>query len=112
MKIKKIYRDIVKKLHPDISDLMDKDDRLKELWVRANEAYSANDLDALEEAYAQIQLILAGMGENGEINVSDIEDKIIALIWKRRLPITALFEKKFGNSTRKSSCCCFLKYAE
>ena len=79
MKIKKIYRDIVKKLHPDISDLMDKDDRLKELWVRANEAYSANDLEALEEAYAQIQLILAGMGETGEIHVSDIEDKILAL---------------------------------
>lgn len=79
MKIKKIYRDIVKKLHPDVSTLMDEDDRLKDLWVRANESYSANDLQTLEEVYAQIQLILAGMGDIGEISVSNIEDKILAL---------------------------------
>lgn len=79
IKIKKIYRDIVKKLHPDVSTLMDEDDRLKDLWVRTNESYSANDLQTLEEVYAQIQLILAGMGDIGEISVSDIEDKILAL---------------------------------
>ncbi len=40
---------------------MGEDKQLYELWVKANKAYSGNDLQTLEEVYAKIQLILAGI---------------------------------------------------
>ncbi len=79
MKIKRIYRDIVKKLHPDVSPLIEDDERLRDLWEAAYAAYTANDLTALEEAYARIQLIIAGMGGAGTVEIQGIEDKIQAL---------------------------------
>lgn len=80
LKIKKIYRETAKKLHPDINPLTEENEQLKELWNRLVTAYRCNDLKEIEEVQILVNTALNSLGEgNIEINIPDIEEKITAL---------------------------------
>lgn len=80
LKIKKIYRDIAKKLHPDISPLAEKYPELLEMWYRLVIAYNCNSLKEIQEAAALINGFLERNGEDHfEMTIPDIGERINAL---------------------------------
>lgn len=80
LKIKKIYRDIAKKLHPDISPLTEKHPELMELWYRLVTAYNCNSLKETQEVAALINGFLERSGEDHfEMAIPDISERITAL---------------------------------
>lgn len=80
LRIKKIYRDIAKKLHPDISPLTEKYPELLELWYRLVSAYNCNSLQEAEEVQMLINSFLERSGEDHfEITIPNINQRIAAL---------------------------------
>lgn len=80
LRIKKIYRDIAKKLHPDISPLTEKYPELLELWYRLVAAYNCNSLQEAEEVQMLINSFLERSGEDHfEITIPNINQRIAAL---------------------------------
>lgn len=85
-KIKKLYRKLVKQLHPDINPKTTEMPVLFDLWQRIVDAYNSNNLEELQEldALAQAALKQAQMGDM-EIEIPDIAEKIKKLeaeIWE------------------------------
>ena len=77
LKIRKIYREIAKMIHPDINPETEKDQMLMELWNRVVIAYKCNNLKDLEELQVMISRTLTDKGiDTSKIVVEDIEDKI------------------------------------
>jgi hypothetical protein len=77
MKIKHIYRSIVKRLHPDLNPLTSQHEELMELWRRNITAYQCNDLGELEELEILVDKALASLGEGSiTIYIPDIDVKI------------------------------------
>ena len=82
--IKKIYRRVAKRLHPDICPLTAEDPELADLFQRVLIAYRANDLKAIREAETLINRYLKELGEEpftGEIEnlpekIADLETEI------------------------------------
>ena len=70
-KVKKIYRYIAKKIHPDMH-INNFDDNVKELWNRTMIAYKCNDLKELEK----IEVLVNSLVTNDEIYIEDIDDRI------------------------------------
>jgi hypothetical protein len=80
MKIKRIYRRIAKRLHPDLNPLTTENAILMELWQRNVTAYQCNDLRELEELEILVDQALAALGEGSIIvSIPDIDEKIAAL---------------------------------
>ena len=80
MKIKKIYKDIAKSIHPDINPKTSGDDELKELWEQVVTAYKCNELERLEELQILVGKALKDKGlESMPIAVDDIDGKIAKL---------------------------------
>ena len=80
MQIKRIYRRIAKKIHPDIHPGTLELPILSELWVEVMDAYDRNDLKALEELEIQINSILRELGDDvPDTEIPDIHEKIKAL---------------------------------
>ncbi len=77
LKVKKIYREIAKILHPDINPATQKDPDLLELWNRVVVAYKCNKLEELEELQVLVNAALTGKGiDVSKIIIPDIEEKI------------------------------------
>ena len=75
--IKRIYRRIAKKIHPDIHPGTMDIPVLCELWDKVTDAYHRNDLDTLEELEIQIDSILRKLGDDvPEADIEDIEEKM------------------------------------
>ena len=70
-RVKKIYRYIAKKIHPDMH-INNFDDNVKKLWNRTVIAYKCNDLKGLEE----ICVLVDSLATNDEIYIEDIDNKI------------------------------------
>ena len=80
MRIKKIYREIAKILHPDINPETAKDPALQELWNRVVIAYKCNHLDEIEELQVLVNQALDERGiDVSKIVIPDIQKKILAL---------------------------------
>ena len=78
--IKKIYRRVAKKLHPDVSPLCTEHPELMEQFQKVLIAYKCNDLKTIREAETVINSILDGLGEEAfETPIEDIEAKISAV---------------------------------
>ena len=77
LKIKKIYRRIVKRIHPDINPLVERTEALRELWQRVVIAYNCNDLKGLEETEILIDNVLKQLGDGSEVTeIPDIDKRI------------------------------------
>lgn len=77
LRIKRIYKDIAKKIHPDINPKTAEIPELMDLWNRAKIAYTCNDLEEIEEVEVLVAKVLEekSLGDM-EIEIPDIEDKI------------------------------------
>ncbi len=74
--IKKIYRHIVKKIHPDMNPELFKLDDVKDLWNRTRIAYTCNDLKGLQE----IQVLVDALDtSNPTVQIEHIDKKIDAI---------------------------------
>lgn len=79
-KIKKIYRRLAKRLHPDINPRTEENEELAELWLRICSAYRANSLSELEDLEILTARALNRIdGEIINVHVDDIDGKINAL---------------------------------
>lgn len=80
MQIKRIYRRIAKKIHPDIHPGTLDLPVLSEMWIEVMDAYDRNDLKALEELEIQINSILRELGDDvPDAEIPDIDEKIRVL---------------------------------
>lgn len=78
--IKRIYRRVAKRCHPDICPLTAEEPELMELFQRALSAYRRNDLKALREAETLINRFLKGHGEEpGAAEIGNLPEKIADL---------------------------------
>jgi len=81
IKIKKLYKNLAKRLHPDINPLTVKNGELRDLWERVVVAYKCNQLKDLEELEILINATLAALGgEQTMVDIPDIEDKIAEVL--------------------------------
>ena len=86
--IRRIYRRIAKRLHPDICPLTAEEPELMELFQRCLSAYRRNDLKALRETETLINRFLKEHGEAAETEkiedlprkITDIETEIARII--------------------------------
>lgn len=77
LEIKKIYRRLAKKLHPDMNPKAAENPKLRELWERISVAYRCNQLENLRELELLANAAMAECGA-GEFStdISDLEEKI------------------------------------
>lgn len=76
-KIKKIYRNLAKQLHPDISPLTTEHPELLELWNRAVTAYKCNSLKEIEEVQLLVNSFLERNGiDHADMVIPDIGERI------------------------------------
>lgn len=77
LQVRKIYRRIVKRIHPDINPFIKDSKELQELWQRTIIAYKCNDLKDLEELEVLIFKAVSQMGDKQpDIEIPDIEERI------------------------------------
>ena len=77
LQIKRIYRRMVKKIHPDINTLTNTNEELKGLWQRLVIAYECNELKELKETEVLINALMAKLDMGVmEIKIPDIDTKI------------------------------------
>ena len=75
--IRRIYRRLAKKLHPDICPMTAEEPELMELFRRALSAYRMNDLNALRETETLINRFLREHGEEPEAaEIENLPEKI------------------------------------
>ena len=80
LQIKRIYRRMVKKIHPDINPLTNTNEEMKGLWQRLVIAYECNELKELKETEVLINALMAKLDMGVmEIEIPDIEVKIAEL---------------------------------
>lgn len=77
LQIKKIYHKMVKQIHPDINPMVEKSEKLQELWQRVIVAYNCNDLKLMQETEVLITKALEQMGnETIDVEIPNIDEKI------------------------------------
>jgi len=59
-RVRQIYRQIAKLIHPDMHPDTETNEKLKNLWQRTEDAYGENDLKGLEELLVLVQKALKG----------------------------------------------------
>lgn len=80
MEIKRIYRRIAKRIHPDMNSFVQDNEKLLDLWQRVVIAYKCNNLKELQEAEVLINMVLSDMDEPMPgIFILNIEEKITEL---------------------------------
>ncbi len=78
--VKRIYRELAKKLHPDINPKTKEQEKLKDLWNRISIAYYHNNLDELRELKVLTIAALKELGDGGiEVDIPDLDQKIAQL---------------------------------
>ena len=85
LKIKSIFRELAKRMHPDLNPVVEDVEELKDLWNRIYIAYNRNDLKELEELEVLANAALEKLGQKGEntiippnleLKIMDLENEI------------------------------------
>lgn len=77
LQIKKIYHKMVKQIHPDINPMVEKSEKLQELWQRVIVAYNCNDLKLMQETEVLITKALEQLGNEAiDVEIPNIDEKI------------------------------------
>lgn len=80
LRIKRIYRHLVKRIHPDINPATNNNVELRGLWQRMLIAYNCNDLKEMEEIEVLVSSFLEKLGMGTpDIDIPDIEEKMIGI---------------------------------
>ena len=76
--IKKIYRNIAKRIHPDVSNIIEDHEDIRELWIKIYDCYRNNDLKGIREANLLINKKLKELDliDLIDVYVDDLDDKI------------------------------------
>jgi hypothetical protein len=75
--LKKLYRDIAKKLHPDINPNVTEKDKL--LWIRVNDAYRNGDIEELRTLSIMTENIKEYIELEDKNIIDSINDKILSI---------------------------------
>ena len=80
MEIKRIYRRVVKRLHPDTHPEVNDSEKLQDLWNQVVAAYQCNQLEELKELEVLVASALseAGVG-NIALEIPDLKEKIASV---------------------------------
>ncbi len=79
-KVKELYHELAKMLHPDINPGIAGNRDLKDLWYEVSDAYVRNDLKRLQELKVLAASALKGLGEKRvRVHVPDLGEKIGAI---------------------------------
>lgn len=105
--IKVLYRRIAKRLHPDMHPDTNKQEVLKELWIRVQMAYHANDLKRLSELEVLVNKALKDQNIQVEIpNIEEkiqmVEDEIDSIIHNEPYTLKSLLEDSAKRSEKKN----------
>lgn len=80
-KIKEIYRELAKMIHPDRRPDLSEDETISELWNQISIAYRCSNLKDLEELKFRTEAYLRTLGdENVEIEIPDLDEKIAQVL--------------------------------
>ena len=75
--IRKLYRRIVKRLHPDTHPEIGTDEQLMDIWNQVTVAYECNDLSTLEELEVMASAALARAGSKAyNTEIPNIEERM------------------------------------
>ena len=72
--ISRLYRKMVKMIHPDLHPELEHDPRIRELWDRLQTAYRLNALDEMEEIAVLIHEVLAD-SDTAPVQIPDLTEK-------------------------------------
>lgn len=73
VQIKKIYRNIAKRIHPDINPELYNKQEIKDLWNRVQMAYTCNDLKELQNLEV---LVLDLNNANSSLNIPNLQERM------------------------------------
>lgn len=76
LEIRRLYRSLVKRMHPDRNPQFAEDEDIMAVWNEIAIAYTCNDLKRLRELEVLANSLLKGFGEQNDIDIPDIEDRI------------------------------------
>ena len=80
MQIKRIYRHLVKLIHPDINPATQENKELSDLWHRMIVAYNCNDLKEMQEVEVLEKAVLKKLDlGTPDISIPDIDEKILEI---------------------------------
>ncbi len=80
MKVRKLYRQIAKLIHPDMHPDLQGNEIWNDLWEQAMDAYHRNDLEALQEVEVLVHRALQeNGGDTSEIVIPNLEERITAV---------------------------------
>ena len=80
MQIKRIYRHLVKLIHPDINPVTQENKELSDLWHRMIIAYNCNDLKEMQEVEVLVKAVLKNLDPGTpDISIPDIDEKILEI---------------------------------
>ena len=79
MEIRKIYRKLAKRMHPDIHPELADSEKILELWNQISVAYTCNDLKEMKELEVLVVSALKEDGSDVAVEIPDLEEKIASL---------------------------------
>ena len=74
--VKRIYRRLAKKIHPDIYLGFETDDEAQGLWREIMIAYASNDLDAMQDLEVKVIRLMDDEIEKPKLTFSELEERI------------------------------------
>lgn len=80
LKIRRIYRELVHLMHPDLHPNLENNEMVQDLWNQLNVAYQVMDLEAMEEIRVEVIAVLSGLPDTGVMPAADrLAERILKL---------------------------------